>query len=355
MAKHYKNQNQNKIIPIKSAREKGKRYKTSQKSGSRFTASVFSRGWKAVRGAVTSAGAAVASVFVKCGEFIGSGLRRQNGRSARSTRGSRYQPRFGQAQKPVRTEPPASTEKTAPVRLKHGRAAREESGRDSVPAAVVPKEKKHEKPVRLDKSGKRKKLKKVNPLTLPENLPSSAQLENELNHARNKRDNNRLVRNTVFALITVAAAAVLVATLFLPILQIYGTSMTPTLSEGEIVVSVKGSAFERGDVISFYYNNKILVKRIIAFEGEYVNIDDEGKVFLNNKVIEEPYLTEQAFGECDLKLPYQVPAGKIFVLGDHRKTSVDSRSSVMGCVSEEQIVGKIVFRVWPLDRLGEIG
>ena len=182
MAKHYKNQNQNKIIPIKSAREKGKRYKTSQKSGSRFTASVFSRGWKAVRGAVTSAGAAVASVFVKCGEFIGSGLRRQNGRSARSTRGSRYQPRFGQAQKPVRTEPPASTEKTAPVRLKHGRAAREESGRDSVPAAVVPKEKKHEKPVRLDKSGKRKKLKKVNPLTLPENLPSSAQLENELNH-----------------------------------------------------------------------------------------------------------------------------------------------------------------------------
>ena len=146
----------------------------------------------------------------------------------------------------------------------------------------------------------------------------------------------------------------LVATLFLPILQIYGTSMTPTLSEGEIVVSVKGASFERGDIISFYYNNKILVKRVIAFEGEYINIDDEGNVYINNKIIDEPYLTEKAFGECDLKLPYQVPAGKIFVLGDHRSTSVDSRSSVMGCVSEEQIVGKIAFRVWPFDRLGEI-
>ena len=188
----------------------------------------------------------------------------------------------------------------------------------------------------------------------PENLPTPEQLEKELKRERNRKDNNRLVRNTIFALITVAAAAVLVATLFLPILQIYGTSMTPTLSEGEIVVSVKGASFERGDIISFYYNNKILVKRVIAFEGEYINIDDEGNVYINNKIIDEPYLTEKAFGECDLKLPYQVPAGKIFVLGDHRSTSVDSRSSVMGCVSEEQIVGKIAFRVWPFDRLGEI-
>ena len=188
----------------------------------------------------------------------------------------------------------------------------------------------------------------------PDNLPTSEQLERELKREKNKRDNNRLVRNTIFALITVAATAVLVATLFLPILQIYGTSMKPTLSEGEIVVSIKGSAFERGDIISFYYNNKILVKRVIAFEGEYVNINDDGTVLINNKAIEEPYITEKSFGECDLKLPYQVPAGKIFVLGDHRDTSVDSRSSVMGCVAEEQIVGKIVFRVWPFDRMGEI-
>ncbi len=188
----------------------------------------------------------------------------------------------------------------------------------------------------------------------PENLPTSAQLEKELKRERNKKDSNRLVRNTIFALITVAAAAILVATLFLPILQIYGTSMTPTLSEGDILVSVKGASFERGDIISFYYNNKILVKRVIAFEGEYINIDDEGNVLVNNKIIDEPYLTEKAFGECDLKLPYQVPAGKLFVLGDHRSTSIDSRSSVMGCVSEEQIVGRISFRVWPFNRLGEV-
>lgn len=187
-----------------------------------------------------------------------------------------------------------------------------------------------------------------------ENLPTTEQLEAELKWERNKKSNNGLIRNTVFALITVAAAAVLTATLFLPILQIYGTSMTPTLSEGEIVVSVKGSGFEQGDVISFYYNNKILVKRVIAFEGDFVNIDEDGTVLVNNREIDEPYLTEKDLGECDIKLPYQVPAGKIFVLGDHRKTSVDSRSSVMGCVSEEQIVGKIVFRVWPLDRMGGI-
>ena len=188
----------------------------------------------------------------------------------------------------------------------------------------------------------------------PEDLPTPEQLEDELKRERSKKDNNRLVRNTVFALITVAAIAVLVATLFLPILQIYGTSMSPTLSEGEIVVSVKGATFERGDIISFYYNNKILVKRAIAFEGEYVNIDNEGKVYVNNRLIDEPYLTERSLGECDIKLPYQVPAGKIFVLGDHRSISVDSRSSVLGCVSEEQIVGKIAFRLWPVNRLGEI-
>lgn len=187
-----------------------------------------------------------------------------------------------------------------------------------------------------------------------ENLPTTEQLVAELKWERNKKSSNGLIRNTVFALITVAAAAVLTATLFLPILQIYGTSMTPTLSEGEIVVSVKGSGFEQGDVISFYYNNKILVKRVIAFEGDFVNIEPDGTVLVNNKELDEPYLTEKDLGECDIKLPYQVPAGKIFVLGDHRKTSVDSRSSVMGCVAEEQIVGKIVFRVWPPDRVGGV-
>ncbi len=219
-----------------------------------------------------------------------------------------------------------------------------------------PKEAKQEKKARrfeiaLPKIGRRKKEKL---LARTANLPTTKQLEEELKRERTKKEGNRLVRNIIFALVTVSAAAVLVATLFLPILQIYGTSMTPTLTEGDIVLSVKGSQFERGDVISFYYNNKILVKRVIAFEGEYVNIGEDGTVYINNKTIEEPYLTEKAFGECDLKLPYQVPAGKIFVLGDHRDTSVDSRSSVMGCISEEQIVGKIIFRVWPFDQMGGI-
>jgi signal peptidase I len=152
----------------------------------------------------------------------------------------------------------------------------------------------------------------------------------------------------------VAAAAVLVATLFLPVLQIYGFSMTPCLSESDIVVSLKGFDFKRGDIVSFYFNNKILVKRVIAFPGEWVNIDEDGNVFINDEPLAEPYLVERALGECDLELPYQVPDGKVFVCGDHRSTSVDSRSSTIGCVSEEQIVGKIVFRVWPLKKFGAV-
>ena len=185
-------------------------------------------------------------------------------------------------------------------------------------------------------------------------MPTAEQVEQELNRVKDQKRFSRAVRNTIYGLITVAAIAVLVAVLLLPVLRIYGTSMTPTLEEGDIVLSVKGSRFDTGDVVAFYYNNKILVKRVIAFEGDFVNIDDDGIVFVNNKPLDEPYLTEKAFGECNLELPYQVPPGKIFVMGDHRLTSIDSRSSVMGCVGEEQIVGKIVFKVWPFDGLGSV-
>lgn len=187
-----------------------------------------------------------------------------------------------------------------------------------------------------------------------DSLPTSQQLENELNRERNKRDNNSLVRNTIFSLITISAVVVLIAIFVLPVFQIYGTSMMPTFTEGDIVVSVKGTDFEQGDIISFYYNNKILVKRVVAFEGDYVNIDEDGVVYVNKKKLDEPYITDKALGECNIDLPYQVPAGKYFVLGDYRATSVDSRNNVMGCVSEEQIIGKIIFRVWPLDRLGTV-
>lgn len=187
-----------------------------------------------------------------------------------------------------------------------------------------------------------------------DDLPTTEQLETELKYEKGKKEHSRFIRNTIFALITVAAVTVLISTLFLQVLQIYGSSMTPTLYEGNIVVSVKGSGFERGDIISFYYNNKILVKRAIAFEGDFVDFDKDGNLYVNNKKLDEPYVSDKSLGECDIELPYQVPSGKIFVLGDHRATSVDSRSTVMGCVSEEQIVGKIWLRVWPLDLFGGV-
>lgn len=184
--------------------------------------------------------------------------------------------------------------------------------------------------------------------------PTVAQLESELKREKYHRRYNRVLRSTIYFLITVAAAAILVATLFLPVLRIYGSSMAPTMKDGDIMVSVKGTHFDRGDILAFYYNNKILVKRVIALPGEWVDIDVEGNVFVNSEMLEEPYLTEKALGECDIELPYQVPDGRIFVMGDHRSTSVDSRVSVVGCVTEEQIVGRLVFRVWPLDGFGSL-
>ena len=182
--------------------------------------------------------------------------------------------------------------------------------------------------------------------------PTIQQLEAELKRERYKHNYARMLRSTVFTLITVAAIAVLVATLWLPVLQIYGSSMTPTLQDGEIVFSVKTTDMVPGDVIAFYYNNKILVKRVIAGPGDWVDISQDGTVFVNGTELEEPYLAEKSFGDTDIELPYQVPDGRIFVMGDHRATSVDSRHIAVGCVAEEQIVGKIVFRVWPMDRLG---
>ena len=183
-------------------------------------------------------------------------------------------------------------------------------------------------------------------------IPAIAELESELKREKYKRRYRSVLRSTVYSLISVAAVAVLIATLWLPVLQIYGNSMTPTLEDGEIVFSVKTSDFEIGDVIAFYYNNKILVKRVICGPGDWINIDSDGTVYVNDVEIEEPYVTDKAFGDCNIELPYQVPDGKIFVMGDHRSTSVDSRNSVVGCVAQEQIVGKIVFRIWPFERIG---
>lgn len=182
--------------------------------------------------------------------------------------------------------------------------------------------------------------------------PTTEQLEGELKRVRYKSRYRSVLRSTIYSLITVAAIAVLITTLWFPVLRVYGNSMTPTLQNGEIIFTVKMSEFEPGDIISFYYNNKILIKRVIARSGEWVNMDADGNVYVNETLLDEPYLDEKAFGDCNIELPYQVPEGRVFVMGDHRSTSVDSRNSAVGCVAQEQIVGKILFRVWPLEKFG---
>ena len=185
-------------------------------------------------------------------------------------------------------------------------------------------------------------------------LPTPQQLENELKRVKYRRRFRRVMNSTIYTLITVAAVAVLVATLLMPVLQIFGSSMAPTLEDGEIVLSLKTSDFQHGDVVAFYYNNKILVKRVIALSGEWVDITPEGDVFVNSELLDEPYLDEKSLGDCNIEFPYQVPESRIFVMGDHRSVSVDSRNTAVGCVAEEQIVGKLVFRIWPLDALEPI-
>ena len=180
------------------------------------------------------------------------------------------------------------------------------------------------------------------------------QLERELRRERHRRSYRSTLLSTVSALVIVAAVAVLVSMLALPVLQVVGESMTPLLHQGEIVIAPRGTAFQKGDVIAFYFNNKILVKRVIANAGEWVNIDADGNVFINDEPLEEPYLTEKALGDCNITLPYQVPDGKIFVMGDHRSTSSDSRNTAVGCVAQEQIVGRVMLRVWPLSEFGAI-
>lgn len=193
----------------------------------------------------------------------------------------------------------------------------------------------------------------VESLNVP-GFPTSEQIEREIGRMSHSSSFRSSLRSTIFTLIVVAAVAVLVAVLLLPILRIYGKSMNDTLDEGNIVVSMKSTEFRTGDVVAFYYNNKILVKRVIGHPSDWIDIDEEGNVYVNNVRIDEPYLKTKAFGECDIELPYQVPPNRVFVMGDNREISIDSRNTTVGCVAEEQIVGKIVFRVWPLESFGRI-
>ena len=186
-------------------------------------------------------------------------------------------------------------------------------------------------------------------------LPKLEELKKELHRERYKRRFRRVLRSTVDALIVVAAVAAIIATLIFPVLQIAGTSMEPNLNDGDIVLLAKTEKLETGDLCAFYYSNKILIKRVIATPGDYLWIESDGTVFVNGLELEEPYLQEKSLGECDVEFPYQVPENAYFMMGDHRETSIDSRSSVIGCISTDHTIGKILCKLWPLSELKWLG
>ncbi len=183
-------------------------------------------------------------------------------------------------------------------------------------------------------------------------LPDLSLLEAELEREQYKNSFGQVLKSTVFSLLVVAAVSVLIAVLLLPVLQISGTSMTESLQDEDIVVALNSKKYKTGDIIAFYYNNNILVKRVIAAAGDWVNIDTDGNVYVNDELLDEPYISEKALGDCNIALPYQVPDGRCFVMGDHRATSIDSRNTAVGCVSNDMVIGRILVRVWPLSGLG---
>ncbi len=184
--------------------------------------------------------------------------------------------------------------------------------------------------------------------------PGLQTLKADLQREKDKTRFRSVLKNTVFMLVVVAAIAVLVSTIWFPVLRIFGKSMSPTVNEGQIVVTFKGSGFGTGDIIGFYYGNKLLIKRCIAGPGDWVDIKEDGTVLVNNVELDETYIEAKAYGECNIELPYQVPDGRYFVMGDNRETSVDSRNTAMGCIAEEQVVGKIILRIWPIGDIGAV-
>lgn len=198
-----------------------------------------------------------------------------------------------------------------------------------------------------------RKKTKLDKLNMREGISSDV-LQARVDHLDRKIRMHGVIMRILFGLATASAVAIIVAIVFLPILKIYGTSMTPTLYQNDIVLSIKGAEFKQGDIISFYYNNNILVKRVIAVAGDWVDIDDDGNVSVNGVRLKEDYVDSLAKGNCDIELPYQVHDGTIFVMGDHRSTSKDSRSTDVGCISYDKIVGKIVYRVWPFNHFGAV-
>lgn len=185
-------------------------------------------------------------------------------------------------------------------------------------------------------------------------LPTAKQLEFEMKRINYRKSYWKTLYNTVASLAVVAAIAVLIAMLLLPVLRVTGTSMTPTLQNDQLLICSKRSNFKSGDIVAFYLNNKILLKRVIGTAGDVIDIAEDGTVYVNGEKLDEPYVKELAFGECDIRLPYQVPDNRIFVMGDHRSVSIDSRSTSVGCIADEYIIGKVIFRIWPFDAFGSV-
>lgn len=185
-------------------------------------------------------------------------------------------------------------------------------------------------------------------------IPTADQFYAEMKRVRYKKNFRKTIIATVNSLIVVAAVSVLISLLFLPVLRVTGTSMTPTLYNDELVICNKRSNYKQGDMIAFYFNNKILLKRVIGLPGDWIEITEDGTVFVNGEMLDEPYIDEKSLGECDIEFPYQVPESRIFVMGDHRATSVDSRTSMVGCIADEYIIGRLIFRVWPFEEVGPL-
>lgn len=185
-------------------------------------------------------------------------------------------------------------------------------------------------------------------------LPTTEEIETERQRLKKRKLFGRTLMSTIYALVVVAAIAALIATLVFPVLQVTGESMTPTLEDGQLVLLVKTSKFDTGDLIGFYWQNTLLIKRVIAGPGDYVSIDEGGSVYVNGTLLDEPYISEKSLGTCDMEFPYQVPENRYFVLGDHRDVSIDSRSSTIGCVQASQVVGRVFLRVWPLKAMSVV-